>query len=261
MSATPIPRTLAIILYGDLQVSELRELPAGRLPIKNLAMPQAGRGKALRFILRQIAAGRQAYIICPAVEEGMMEELENVTDYTEKLRGALPAAIRIASLHGRMRPAEKDAVMEAFAAHETDILVSTTVVEVGINVPNATVMMVENAERYGLSQLHQLRGRVGRGKEQSYCIFLYAGDGEKPERLQVLEKNNDGFKIAEEDLKLRGPGDIFGTRQSGERGFVMADIYHDANVMKEAAAYVDTVLARNPDFALTLTKSVDFRSI
>ena len=143
MSATPIPRTLAIILYGDLQVSELRELPAGRLPIKNLAMPQAGRGKALRFILRQIAAGRQAYIICPAVEEGMMEELENVTDYTEKLRGALPAAIRIASLHGRMRPAEKDAVMEAFAAHETDILVSTTVVEVGINVPNATVMMVE----------------------------------------------------------------------------------------------------------------------
>ena len=261
MSATPIPRTLAIILYGDLQVSELRELPAGRLPIKNLAMPQAGRGKALRFILRQIAAGRQAYIICPAVEEGMMEELENVTDYTEKLRGALPAAIRIASLHGRMRPAEKDAVMEAFAAHETDILVSTTVVEVGINVPNATVMMVENAERFGLSQLHQLRGRVGRGKEQSYCIFLYAGEGEKPERLQVLEKNNDGFKIAEEDLKLRGPGDIFGTRQSGEMGFVMADIYHDANVMKEAAAYVDTVLARNPDFALTLTKSVDFRSI
>ena len=243
MSATPIPRTLAIILYGDLQVSELRELPAGRLPIKNLAMPQAGRGKALRFILRQIAAGRQAYIICPAVEEGMMEELENVTDYTEKLRGALPAAIRIASLHGRMRPAEKDAVMEAFAAHETDILVSTTVVEVGINVPNATVMMVENAERFGLSQLHQLRGRVGRGKEQSYCIFLYA------------------LKIAEEDLKLRGPGDIFGTRQSGEMGFVMADIYHDANVMKEAAAYVDTVLARNPDFALTLTKSVDFRSI
>lgn len=276
MSATPIPRTLAIILYGDLQVSELHELPADRLPIKNLAMDQGQRDRALRFLYKQILQGRQVYVICPAVEaadpEDMedpsgilvpeaLQEMENVTDYTLMLREVFPPQIRIDSLHGRMKPAEKSLVMEKFAAHETDILVSTTVIEVGINVPNATVMLVENAERFGLSQLHQIRGRVGRGREQSYCIFLYAPGRERPERLDILVKNNDGFTIAEEDLKMRGPGDIFGVRQSGDLGFVMADIYNDAGLMKKAAACVDRKLAKDPAFGAGIVKAVDFRTI
>ena len=276
MSATPIPRTLAIILYGDLQISELRELPADRLPIKNLAMEQGQRDKALRFLYKQVLEGRQVYVICPAVEApdpeemedpsgllspGSSGEMENVADYTQMLREVFPPQIRIDSLHGRMKSADKEAAMERFAAHETDILVSTTVIEVGINVPNATVMLVENAERFGLSQLHQIRGRVGRGKAQSYCIFLYAPGRERPERLDILVKNNDGFTIAEEDLKLRGPGDIFGVRQSGDLGFIMADIYADSGVMKLAAACVDRKLAGNPAYGAGIVKSVDFRTI
>lgn len=276
MSATPIPRTLAIILYGDLQISELRELPSDRLPIKNLAMKQGMREKALRFICRQVREGRQAYVICPAVEApdpediedpsgilspGASGEMENVADYTQMLKEVLPPEIRIDSLHGRMKPAEKAAVMERFASHETDILVSTTVIEVGINVPNATVMLVENAERFGLSQLHQIRGRVGRGRDQSYCIFLYAQGKDRPERLDILVRNNDGFTIAEEDLKLRGPGDIFGVRQSGDLGFIMADIYADSGVMKLAASCVDRKLAQNPAYGEGIVKSVDFRTI
>ena len=266
MSATPIPRTLAIILYGDLCVSILDEMPKDRLPIRNLAMPQAdGREKAYRFLYKQILAGRQGYIICPAVEEGELTDIENVADYTERLRKVMPETVQLASLNGRMKPAEKNRIMTAFAAHEIDILVSTTVIEVGINVPNATVILIENAERFGLSQLHQLRGRVGRGKEQSYCIFLYAGEGEKPKRLEILEQSNDGFFIAQEDLKLRGPGDLFGVRQSGELGFVLADIYEDADILKKAAVCADEVLQNTPDYrpvsALAAAKPVDFRSI
>ena len=262
MSATPIPRTLAIILYGDLQVSQLKGLPAERLPIKNLAAPASDRGKIYKFMMGQLRAGHQAYVICPAVEEGELEGIENVTDYAEKIRKALPEDIRIASLNGRMKPAEKSAVMADFAAHRTDILVSTTVIEVGINVPNATVMLVENAERFGLSQLHQLRGRVGRGADQSYCVFLYSeGIAEKPKRLQILEKTNDGFEIAEQDLKLRGPGDVFGTRQSGELGFELADIYEDAGILTKAAGYVDEKLHREPDFTFEGVKVFDARSI
>jgi len=263
MSATPIPRTLAIILYADLTVSQLTELPAERLPNKNLACGPLERGKVYRFILNEIAKGHQAYVICPAVEESeFMPDLENVADYTEKLKKALPSTIRIASLNGRMKPADKNQVMEDFAAHRTDILVSTTVIEVGINVPNATVILIENAERFGLSQLHQLRGRVGRGKDQSYCIFMYSeGIQEKPKRLQILEKSNDGFQIAEEDLKLRGPGDMFGTRQSGEMGFALADIYEDADILKKAASFVDDLVKKDPERAARFAGKVDFRSI
>jgi ATP-dependent DNA helicase RecG len=246
----------------------LDEMPSGRLPIKNLAISSKERPRIHRFIYGQIRQGRQAYVICPEVEEGEMSELENVQDYTEKLRRIFPPDVRIDSLNGRMRPAEKNEVMGRFSAGQTDILVSTTVIEVGIDVPNASVIAIENAERFGMSQLHQLRGRVGRGQWQSYCVFLFtpgAAGGEdsskKPKRLEILEKTNDGFQIAEEDLALRGPGDLFGERQSGELGFVLADIYEDASIMKKAAAYVDEVLAADPSFELPQMRRLDFRSI
>jgi ATP-dependent DNA helicase RecG len=260
MSATPIPRTLAIILYGELQVSSLRELPPGRQPIKSLAMQDTRRGSAYRFILSEIKKGRQCYVICPAVEEGEMQEIENVSDYTEKLSAALPSSLRIASMTGRMRPEEKTAVMDAFSAGSTDILVSTTVIEVGINVPNATVILIENAERFGLSQLHQLRGRVGRGQEQFYCIFLYRGR-EKPERLAILEENSNGFSIAEQDLRTRGPGDLFGVRQSGLPQFTLADLYEDADVLKEAAACAEEILRENPGYRCAEERVVDYSTI
>ena len=275
MSATPIPRTLAIILYGDLKVSVIDELPANRLPIKNCVVGTAYRPKAYEFIAKEVAAGRQAYVICPMVEEGESEDLENVVDYTEKLRAALPPSVQVAYLHGKMRPADKNRIMEQFAAKEIDVLVSTTVIEVCINVPNATVMMVENAERFGLAQLHQLRGRVGRGEFQSYCIFISTSEAkETMERLQILNHSNDGFHIASEDLKLRGPGDIFGIRQSGEFAFVLGDIYTDANILKEASDAVEQLLVSDPELtdddslALvnyfkehTAVNVVDFRTI
>lgn len=235
MSATPIPRTLAIILYGDLDVSLVHGLPACRLPIKNCAVGTDYRPQAYRFITRQVQEGHQVYIICPMVEEGENSEAENVIDYTNALREELPGSIRVEYLHGRLRPAEKNEIMEAFSEHKIDVLVSTTVIEVGINVPNATVMMVENAERFGLAQLHQLRGRVGRGPAQSYCIFM-AGNAceENMERLRILENSNDGFEVAKKDLELRGPGDLFGIRQSGELFFRMADIYQDAKELSQA---------------------------
>ena len=275
MSATPIPRTLAIILYGDLKVSVIDELPANRLPIKNCVVGTSYRPKAYEFIAKEVAAGRQAYVICPIVEEGESEDLENVVDYTEKLRAVLPPSVQVAYLHGKMRPADKNRIMEEFAAKEIDVLVSTTVIEVGINVPNATVMMVENAERFGLAQLHQLRGRVGRGEFQSYCIFISTSEAkETMERLQILNHSNDGFHIASEDLKLRGPGDIFGIRQSGEFAFVLGDIYTDANILKEASDAVEQLLVSDPDLAdddslalvnyfkeHTAVNVVDFRTI
>lgn len=273
MSATPIPRTLAIILYGDLHISVIDELPANRLPIKNCVVNTSYRPKAYQFIARQVSEGRQVYVICPQVEEGEMEDLENVVDYAEKLKSALPPQIRVSYLHGRMRPADKNRIMEEFGAHSIDVLVSTTVIEVGINVPNATVMMVENAERFGLAQLHQLRGRVGRGEYQSYCIFVSAQEKEETmERLQILNKSNDGFYIASEDLKLRGPGDMFGIRQSGEFSFRMGDIYTDAAVLKEASDAVDRLFQTDPELELPasqklkrhlrdMSANVDFRSI
>ena len=236
MSATPIPRTLAIIMYGDLQISIIDELPANRLPIKNCVVNTSFRPKAYEFIAKEVGKGRQAYVICPMVEEGEMEELENVVEYAEKLRSNLPPNIQVAYLHGKMRPTEKNRSMEEFSRKNIDVLVSTTVIEVGINVPNATVMMVENAERFGLAQLHQLRGRVGRGEHQSYCIFINTQDNpDTMKRLDILNKSNDGFYIASEDLKLRGPGDLFGIRQSGDFAFRMGDIYNDADILKEVS--------------------------
>ena len=242
MSATPIPRTLAIIIYGDLDISVIDELPANRLPIKNCVVDTGYRKNAYNFIKKEVLNGRQAYVICPMVEESEMIEAENVLDYTKVLRENLPG-IRVEYLHGKMKPKEKNAIMEAFASGEIQVLVSTTVVEVGVNVPNATVMMIENAERFGLAQLHQLRGRVGRGKEQSYCIMVNAsGDKGKNARLEVLNKSNDGFFIASEDLRLRGPGDIFGLRQSGDLEFKIADIYTDAVTLKQVSEDVDALL-------------------
>ena len=233
MSATPIPRTLAIILYGDLDISVIDELPANRLPIKNCVVDKSYRPRAYRFIENEVKNGRQAYVICPMVEESEMIDAENVLDYTKILRQNLPG-IRVEHLHGKMKGKEKNKIMEEFAAGEIQVLVSTTVIEVGVNVPNATVMMIENAERFGLAQLHQLRGRVGRGDKQSYCIMVNAsGNKEKNRRLDVLNKSNDGFYIASEDLKLRGPGDIFGIRQSGDLEFQLADIYTDAVTLKK----------------------------
>lgn len=235
MSATPIPRTLAIILYGDLDVSVIDVLPANRLPIKNCAVGTNYRPQAYRFMEKQVAEGHQVYIICPMVEESENAEAENVMDYTNSIKEVLSPSIRVEYLHGKMKPAQKNEIMEAFSKGEIDILVSTTVIEVGINVPNATVMMIENAERFGLAQLHQLRGRVGRGSAQSYCIFM-AGNPSKEtmERLRILEDSNDGFYVAKQDLKLRGPGDLFGIRQSGDLLFRMADIYQDANELQQA---------------------------
>ncbi len=272
MSATPIPRTLAIILYGDLQVSIIDELPANRLPIKNCVVNTSYRAKANEFIAKEVKNGRQAYVICPMVEEGESDTMENVVDYAEKLKAALPADIQIAYLHGKMKPADKNRTMEEFAKKNIDVLVSTTVIEVGINVPNATVMMVENAERFGLAQLHQLRGRVGRGEHQSYCIFINTNESkESAARLDILNKSNDGFYIANEDLKLRGPGDLFGIRQSGDFAFRIGDVFGDADVLQLASEAVERVCngyLRAEEYDILVeeiqkngTDMVDFRSI
>lgn len=251
MSATPIPRTLAIILYGDLDISIIDELPAKRLPIKNCVVGTSYRPKAYSFIEKQVQMGRQAYVICPMVEESEGLEAENVTDYARRLQEILPGEIKVEILHGKMKPKEKNRIMEAFASGEIQVLVSTTVVEVGVNVPNATVMMVENAERFGLAQLHQLRGRVGRGEHQSYCIFIQGNNEENTsKRLKILNESNDGFYIAGEDLKLRGPGDLFGIRQSGLMEFKIGDIYNDAGILKNASEAAGEILAL--DFYLIL---------
>lgn len=251
MSATPIPRTLAIIVYGDLDISVIDELPAERLPIKNCVVDKSYRPNAYKFIENQVHAGRQAYVICPMVEDSENIEAENVIDYAKKLSGELPDDIKVEYLHGKMKASQKNEIMEKFSKNEINVLVSTTVIEVGVNVPNATVMMVENAERFGLAQLHQLRGRVGRGGFQSYCIFVSGNKSKKTkDRLEILNKTNDGFKIAEEDLKLRGPGDFFGVRQSGDFDFGIADIYTDAKVLKSASEAAGEVLDKDPELEL-----------
>ena len=250
MSATPIPRTLAVILYGDLDVSVIDEMPASRLPIKNAVVGASWRPKAYQFIAKQVSMGHQAYVICPMVEESEEIEAENVIDYAQTLQKSLQAMIPgicVEYLHGRMKAAEKQSVMERFSANEIQVLVSTTVVEVGVNVPNATVMMVENAERFGLAQLHQLRGRVGRGSAQSYCIFVYGIENDAvKKRLDILSSSNDGFEIARKDLELRGPGELFGLRQSGELNFQLADIYADAPVLQCAGDAAAKLLSEDP---------------
>lgn len=248
MSATPIPRTLAIILYGDLDISVVDEVPAKRLPIKNCVVNTSYRPKAYAFIAEQVRLGHQAYVICPLVEASENMEGENVVDYSRQIMEELGGNVSVGILHGKMRSDKKNEVMELFASNKISVLVSTTVVEVGVNVPNATVMMIENADRFGLAQLHQLRGRVGRGDAQSYCIMVNTSAAETAKkRLEILNKSNDGFYIASEDLKLRGPGDFFGIRQSGELAFQLADIYQDAGVLKNASDAVRDILEEDPE--------------
>ena len=246
MSATPIPRTLAMLLYGESSVSVLDEVPAKKLPIKNCVVSTSWRENAYRFIEREVQAGHQAYVVCPLIEESEGLEAENVLDYAAALKKRFGAACKIGILHGRMKPEEKNAVMVAFLRNDMQILVSTTVIEVGIDVPNATVMLIEDANRFGLAQLHQLRGRVGRGGAQGYCIFMHKGKDEDQTRLEVLNRSNDGFEIAREDLKRRGPGDFFGVRQSGGFDFRIADVAADAGWLEIAAEEADNLLREDP---------------
>ena len=248
MSATPIPRTLAWILYGDLDISVIDELPAGRKPIKNAVVDESYRPNSYAFIKKKVAEGRQVYVICPMIEESEGFDGANVNDKAKLLREELGKDIRIGIMHGQLPAEEKQDVMDAFAAGNLDVLVSTTVIEVGVNVPNATVMMIENAERFGLSQLHQLRGRVGRGSEESFCIFVSDNQSEDTKkRLEIMECTNDGFVIAEKDLELRGPGDFFGLRQSGDPGFVLGDPAADRELLVRAVEMAEEVLESDPE--------------
>ena len=232
MSATPIPRTLAIIIYADMDISVINELPAERKKTKNCVVGTSYRPAAYNFIRKEVQAGHQAYVICPMIEENETTEAEDVINYTESLKQNLGGSVRVDYLHGKMKEDQKKDILHRFINREIDVLVSTTVIEVGINNPNATVMMIENAERFGLAQLHQLRGRVGRGDAQSYAIFINVKQSkESMERLKVLEDSNDGFHIASEDLRLRGPGDFFGVRQSGDMNFKVADIYNHSDML------------------------------
>ena len=252
MSATPIPRTLALILYGDLDVSVINQLPPGRKPIETYAVTSAYYPRLYAFIRKQVEAGRQVYIVCPMVSENddLPDERKAVTEYAQKLQSEIFPDLRVAYVHGKMKSREKDTVMSAFAAGETNILVSTTVIEVGVDVPNASLMVVENAERFGLSQLHQLRGRVGRGQHQSYCVLVSDNkNDETRQRLRAMTKTADGFKIAEEDLRLRGPGDFFGVRQHGLPGLRVADIGCDTRLLAEAQSAAEGLLAQDPDLS------------
>lgn len=251
MSATPIPRTLAMILYSDMKISVIKDVPARRLSTKNAIIKKEQRKMAFDFIAKEVESGHQAYIICPLVDASEKSEAENVTEYSAALEKYYKGRVKVGMLHGRMEPAQKDRVIGDFAEGRLNVLVSTTVVEVGVNVPNATVMMIENADRFGLAQLHQLRGRVGRGEWQSFCMFVDASeDGKASDRLKILAESNDGFFIASEDLRLRGPGDFYGIRQSGDLDFVLADIYQDADIMKQASSDAKELIKEDPSLSM-----------
>ena len=264
MSATPIPRTLAMLFYADMDISRITDKPKNRLPIKNYVANINEREKAFRSMKKQIDLGHQAYVICPAIDRsddedvGSFANYQNVTEYAERLKSFYGNDMRIGILHGKMKSSEKYDIMKKFKDGEVDILVSTTVVEVGVDVPNATFMMVEDAGSFGLAELHQLRGRVGRGDSQSYALFVDTTPTEKSaKRLQVLSDSNDGFYIAEEDLKLRGPGDIFGVKQSGEMDFKLADMYTDINLFREASADAKEFVDKKIEFAKELNEKLN----
>lgn len=255
MSATPIPRTLALIAYGDLDVSVIAELPPGRRPVETFLVSEALRERLNGFIRKQCAGGHQVYVVCPAVEDGEENTMKSAEGWAQTLRDETFPELRVGLVHGRMKSAEKDAALSAFRAGDYDILVATTVVEVGVDVPNATLMVIENAERFGLSQLHQLRGRVGRGSAQSYCVLVSGTKNEETKkRLQALCKTTDGFKIAEQDLALRGPGDFFGSRQHGLPLLKVASLQMDLETLRDAqqaaAAVIQTADSLNaPELA------------
>jgi ATP-dependent DNA helicase RecG len=257
MSATPIPRTLALIIYGDLDVSVMDELPPGRTPVATYVVGEDKRARMYNFVRKQAAQGRQTYIVCPAVEESGAQpdgedgapplDLKAAATYAKHLQEQVFPDLRVGLVHGKLKPKEKETVMSAFSAGELDVLVSTTVIEVGVDVPNASLMIVENAERFGLSQLHQLRGRVGRGQHESFCVLVTASKSDTArERLRVLTATNDGFQIAEEDLRLRGPGDFFGQRQHGLPQLKVADFAADVGLLQEAKAAAEALVARDP---------------
>jgi ATP-dependent DNA helicase RecG len=248
MTATPIPRTLAMTVYGDLDVSIINEMPQGRSPIQTRVIQESKRNAAVLFMAEQISKGRQAYVVYPLVEESEKIDLKNATDEFDKLKIQFPT-IRFGLLHGKMKSAEKDEIMQLFRKHEIDVLVSTTVIEVGVDVPNANIMIIEHAERFGLSQLHQLRGRVGRGEHKSFCVMImgYAISQETRARVEFMEKTNDGFKVAEYDLEIRGPGEFMGSKQSGLAGFKMANLVRDFELLKLARDAAFEMLKQDPD--------------
>ena len=251
MSATPIPRTLALIIYGDLDVSVIDELPPGRQKVDTFAVDESYRQRLNGFIRKLVGEGRQVFVVCPMVEENeeLPIKLKSAQEHAAELAALFPD-LTVACIHGKMKPKEKDAVMAAVVAGEVNILVATTVIEVGVDVPNAALMIIENAERFGLSQLHQLRGRVGRGKHKSYCVLVSDNDSEDVRaRLSIMTKTNDGFKISEEDLRLRGPGDFFGSRQHGLPEMHVADLGADMNVMQRAQSEAQLLLASDPELS------------
>lgn len=261
MSATPIPRTLAMVMYGNVDISIMNELPKNRLPINNCVVNSGYQKKSLEFIEGEIKKGHQAYIICPMIDESETDNfnLKNVSDFTEELKAYYGDRARIICLHGKMKSDEKNRIMDAFKDGLYDILVSTTVIEVGVDVPNATVIMIENAERFGLSQLHQLRGRVGRGDSQSYCILVSDGKSEETiKRLKVLNETNDGFEIARKDIELRGPGELSGLRQSGALSFALGDIMQDSDVFMLVINLYDSIKDRIKE---RVSSNIDVRSI
>ena len=261
MSATPIPRTLALLMYGDLDVSILDELPPGREKVDTFLVGESYRARINAFIRKQVAEGHQCFVVCPAVEENSDLGIKAAAAWAETLQKTVFPDLRIALLHGQMRGDEKESVMASFARQEADVLVATTVIEVGVDVPNATLMVIEDADRFGLSQLHQLRGRVGRGSSKSYCILTtHNRNPDTIARLKALCKTNDGFRIAEEDLKLRGPGDFFGSRQSGLPAFRMADLSFDLELLKQAqeasAQWIDRCGTQDTPEAVALRQRV-----
>lgn len=249
MTATPIPRTLALILYGDLDISIIDELPPGRQPIETLAVYKDKREKAYNSLVRsEVQKGRQVYIVCPLVEESEAIEAKAAVDLVEELKSEFFSDLRLGLLHGKMKPSEKDETMKKFKNKELDILVSTTVIEVGVNVPNATLMIIENAERFGLAQLHQLRGRVGRGSHKSYCILIYSSKSEVcSQRMSIMEDTTDGFKISEKDLEIRGPGEFFGTRQHGLPELKVANIFKHMKILKIAQQEARYIISEDPN--------------